>query len=89
MAEKPVNTGAVADFLGVKEATVAVWRRKRTGPPFIRVGNRCLYFLSDVEAWLREEQRKTRDELGLPQPDDSEPIPAPKAKSKTRGFGGW
>lgn len=55
---KNPNTGLltpreVATHLNVKEATLAVWRSSgRYVLPFIKVGSRVMYRLSDVESFL-------------------------------------
>jgi predicted site-specific integrase-resolvase len=42
-----------AEFLGVKEQTLATWRCNGRYPlPFIRVGRRIRYRISDLEAFL-------------------------------------
>lgn len=35
----------------IKEQTLAIWRMKSTGPKFIKLGNKILYKISDVEAY--------------------------------------
>jgi predicted DNA-binding transcriptional regulator AlpA len=79
MSERPVYTPAVAEFCGVRPSTVVAWRRRGTGPRYSRVGNRVLYFLSDVEKWLRDRQQDPAEAVA-PAP---EPIPEPKPK---KGF---
>jgi predicted DNA-binding transcriptional regulator AlpA len=51
-----------AQYLGMKEQTLAVWRmarRKRKSPPpplpFIRLGRQVRYRLSDLQAFLAAE----------------------------------
>lgn len=36
----------------IKRVTWQVWRSRGEGPPFYRVGRRCLYKLAEVSAWL-------------------------------------
>ncbi len=40
------------------ERTLQRWRRLRIGPPPTIVGNKILYEIDDVKAWLREQRRK-------------------------------
>lgn len=50
----------VAALLGVSLDTVSQWRFRRTGPPFIRVGNRFVrYVRADVDAWLAKHRVPT------------------------------
>ena len=52
-----LNTDQLAELTGVAAST---WRKRRvTGdtPKFLKIGARCVYRLSDVEAWLAERER--------------------------------
>lgn len=40
----------------VTNATLATWRSRKLGPPYVKVGGRVLYPLDKVQAW---EQRRT------------------------------
>lgn len=42
----------VAHRLGVQAATLATWRFRGFGPPFVKVGRSVRYRLSSLEAWL-------------------------------------
>lgn len=42
----------------VKPQTLAVWRSRRTGPAFVKIGGRVLYTLAAVEEY---EARNTRN----------------------------
>jgi len=47
--------------IGTHPVTLCNWRReKRFGPPFIKLGNRVLYALDEVEAWLENHRHKPR-----------------------------
>lgn len=85
MSERPVYTDAVADYCGVRPSTVVGWRRRGVGPHFTRVGNRVLYFISDVEVWLREAQtdpaENKKEKPALEKPEA--PLKRP------RGFDSW
>lgn len=41
----------------VTSATLATWRCRGSGPPFVKIGGRVLYRLEDVVAW---EAKNTR-----------------------------
>ena len=42
-----------AEYLGIQEQTLAVWRCNQRYPlPFIRVGRRIKYRISDLDAFL-------------------------------------
>jgi len=44
-----------AAFLGVKPATLAMWRYQGRGPKYFKVGRSCFYRESEIEAWLDEQ----------------------------------
>jgi hypothetical protein len=48
-----LDTQPAADYIGVKPHTLEVWRcTGRYGLPFLRVGGRIKYRVSDLDAWL-------------------------------------
>lgn len=50
----------VATLLAVKPETLAVWRHRRVGPPFVRLGPRTpRYRRSEVLAWVDEKATAT------------------------------
>jgi predicted DNA-binding transcriptional regulator AlpA len=50
-----LTTKHVAAWLGVSVQTLEIWRCKRKGPPFVRLGPRSIrYRRGDVLAWLAE-----------------------------------
>ncbi len=46
----------VAAALGVQDSTMATWRRKKKGPPYVRIGHSVAYLKSDVYMWLVENR---------------------------------
>lgn len=53
--DKPFLTiSDLAELLDVPVNTVYDWRRKRTGPPSIKVGNHVRYRRREVEKWINE-----------------------------------
>ncbi len=47
----------VAAWLGIPVATLYQWRHARTGPRCMKVGRHLRYRVSDVDAWLDDEER--------------------------------
>lgn len=41
----------------VSAATLATWRSRGNGPPYVKVGGKVLYRVTDVESW---EAKNTR-----------------------------
>jgi predicted DNA-binding transcriptional regulator AlpA len=55
-----LEEGAVADWLGISQSTLAEWRRKGTGPPFIQMASKLVkYDPEDVRRWLDEHKSGT------------------------------
>jgi len=42
----------------VKATTLATWRSRKLGPPYIKVGGRVLYPVKDVQEYERRNTRK-------------------------------
>jgi hypothetical protein len=40
--------------------TLATWRSRKNGPPYVKVGGRVLYPLDGVEAWEKKRTFGTR-----------------------------
>ena len=51
----------LATELRVARITLQAWRRRKHGPPFVRVGRRIRYQRSAVDAWLRSRTIATSD----------------------------
>jgi predicted DNA-binding transcriptional regulator AlpA len=48
-----LNTAEAAAFLSLKCSTLESWRSLRLGPPFVKLGRRCVrYRRADLEIWL-------------------------------------
>jgi hypothetical protein len=41
-----------ARYIGVKPATLTMWRHFGKGPTFRKIGRGCFYLIEDVETWL-------------------------------------
>ncbi|MES1953530.1 helix-turn-helix transcriptional regulator [Salinisphaera hydrothermalis] len=53
----------LAEELGRGIRTIRLWRSRRTGPPFIRLGRQILYRRQAVQDWLaslEQEQPRAR-----------------------------
>ena len=50
---EPLQEGReVAAAIGVKPQTLAAWRNRGEGPPFVKVGKLIRYRTSDINKWL-------------------------------------
>jgi hypothetical protein len=57
MADSRLSQSSAAEQLGVTEATLANWRWRKYGPPFLKVGRRIEYVQRDIDEW-RDAQRR-------------------------------
>jgi excisionase family DNA binding protein len=57
-----LTSAEVAELLRVKAPTVRAWRCRGEGPKYTRVSNgkRVLYRRSDVEAWWKRQEHRSR-----------------------------
>ena len=53
--DRLLNQESAAALIGVKPLTLATWRHKGRGPPFIKVGRNAFYKATDIERWLNEQ----------------------------------
>jgi predicted DNA-binding transcriptional regulator AlpA len=51
------NTIWSADYLGVSRHTLACWRSRGEGPPFVKVGGSVRYRVADLDAWAEGRRR--------------------------------
>lgn len=55
-ADHLMDTPTLAAYLDVEAETVKEWRRRREGPPYIRINGRLVrYRLSAVDEWLESQ----------------------------------
>jgi len=53
----------ISQCYGIPEGTLANWRYKRLGPKYFRIGRKVLYFIEDVEIWIRQNPILTKDSI--------------------------
>jgi hypothetical protein len=60
-----------ASLLGVKEHTLAIWAGRKYGPPFRKIGSRCMYlgadllqFLEDSRSWGGSHEQSAKKSAG-------------------------
>ncbi len=58
----PLMTPAqCADFLSKSEEVLYLWRKERTGPPYLHVTSRSIFYdREDVLAWARAHRVETK-----------------------------
>ena len=58
--EKWINVDDVAEYFGVKPATIRDWIKKGTGIPTQKIGKSWKFRYSEIEAWAKN-QGKTEE----------------------------
>lgn len=53
----------VSAFIGVPVATLAQWRYRKTGIPYLRIGRLVRYSQADVESFLQRSKVEVRGQL--------------------------
>jgi hypothetical protein len=57
MGSKRLNEAQAAKRLHVAKATLANWRWRKYGPPFLKIGRRIEYLDDDISAWEESQRR--------------------------------
>lgn len=52
-----IPPGTLSAEIEVPEKTLAQWRYRSEGPPYLKLGGHVRYRRSDVDAWLRSCER--------------------------------
>jgi hypothetical protein len=50
--ERMIDTHQLADWISQSPGTLANWRSRRIGPPYVKLPSGVRYRVRDVEAWL-------------------------------------
>lgn len=80
-AEDWVDDRKLAVRTPISQITWQVWRSRGKGPPYYKVGRRCLYKWHEVEAWL--ESKRTEPKVTSEQTEPHE-RPEPTAARRAR-----
>lgn len=56
-----LSTEEAAQRIGHKPQTLVMWRSLGRGPAFMKVGRRCFYTATDLQAWLSTCRRVPTD----------------------------
>ncbi|HME42601.1 MAG TPA: hypothetical protein VKF36_05895 [Syntrophorhabdales bacterium] len=65
VAQRRIAAGpeVISDQYGIPVGTLANLRSQRRGPRFYKRGRRVLYYIEDVERWLRAYPVQTLDSM--------------------------
>lgn len=61
LLEDLLTTEQIAAEFDVTAATVVRWRRKRVGPPYLRIQGRVRYDRTEAKAWAYSKRVKGRE----------------------------
>ncbi len=51
-----LDTKAASEFLGLSTQALELWRTRREGPPFVRVGRAVRYSVADLRGWMNGQR---------------------------------
>jgi hypothetical protein len=63
MSKKAMSTEEVSISYGVPRGSLANMRSRGEGPRFYKRGRRVVYFVEDIENWLRSEPHQTKHSI--------------------------
>ena len=61
MPTQKLTTIEAAKFLGVQPNTLEIWRCRKKGPKYSKIGSRVLYDINDFEAYFSSQTVHTID----------------------------
>lgn len=56
----------VAEMFGFDERTMAIWRSKKEGPRYTKLGKNVYYKIADIHAWIDANAVETGNTTNLP-----------------------
>lgn len=62
-----VRQDVLAACLDLKEQTLELWRMKKKGPPYVKLGKGVFYRIADLDAWIGANSKNT---VAPADPDD-------------------
>ena len=61
---KLLTNQQAAELIGLKPATLDVWRNRGQGPRFVKVGRLVRYSEEEVVTWLHSQTRRSTSDTG-------------------------
>lgn len=61
MPAKKLTTKEAAEFLGVQPNTLEIWRCRKKGPKYSKIGSRVLYDINALEEYFASQNVHTID----------------------------
>lgn len=63
-AAELISTAELAKRLNLTMQTLAQWRLRGFGPPFVKAGSRVMYDAADVAEWIASRKRASTADRG-------------------------
>lgn len=60
-----LRTCQAAEYIGIKKNTLEIWRSKKKGPKFHKIGRNVIYFQDDLDAYIASQGVHTIDSVNL------------------------
>jgi len=65
MKKKAISPAELESIYSIPVGTLANLRTFKRGPRYFKIGAKVLYFVEDVEAWIRQNPVLTRDAIDI------------------------
>lgn len=56
VTDEVMTEAQAAEFMKIKRITISTWRRKGSGPPYVKTGHNVRYLKASILRWLREQE---------------------------------
>lgn len=63
-----LTTAEAARYLRLQRTTLEAWRRRGTGPLFVKLGRRVVYRREALEQFMAERERRSTSDTGHSEP---------------------
>ncbi len=60
-----MRTSQAAEYIGMKKNTLEVWRCKKKGPKFHKIGRNIVYFKEDLDTYITSQGVHTIDSVNI------------------------
>lgn len=61
--QRALSPNTVADMYDLNVGTLANLRHAKKGPKYYKINKKVIYFMEDIEAWIRQDPVLTSDSI--------------------------